>query len=91
MTLTAAQSAEIDQGALVLMQLLKLGVMAQPALAFALPVINMFINYEAAKLKSGLATGELTMGPQGIISKEWAADPRHQLDADGNFVDRNLL
>jgi hypothetical protein len=79
-------AANIDMAVATILDLLKIGATFYPPLGVAAPAISMFINFEAHKLKSGLANGSvLPDGQGGFVSKEWAADPRHALNPDGSF------
>jgi hypothetical protein len=81
-----AHARNIDTAVTIILDLLKVGAGFYPPLAAAAPVLSMFINYEAHKLKSGLADGTiLPDGHGGFVSKAWADDPRHWLNADGTF------
>ena len=67
MTTTPAdyeQYAEnIDKGAAVILDLLKVGAKLYPPLAAAIPILSMFIRLQAHKIKVGLADG--TIVPDG--------------------------
>jgi hypothetical protein len=79
-------AANIDMAVATILDLLKIGATFYPPLSIAAPAISMFINFEAHKLKTGLADGSvLPDGQGGFVSKAWSDDPRHALNPDGSF------
>jgi hypothetical protein len=82
---------EIDHVATVVIDLISVGADFYPPLAVAVPVLSFFVKNEAAKLKTGLASGVLVPdGRGGFVSRAWADDPRHALNPDGSFKDKSL-
>lgn len=54
-------------------------------------VVQRLARLGAYALKSGLADGSLLPdGQGGIISRAWADDPRHALNPDGTFRDKDF-
>ncbi len=60
---TEDHAQNIDVAVAVLLDLLKVGAKFYPPLAAAMPILSMFIKYQAYKIKGGLADG--TIVPDG--------------------------
>jgi hypothetical protein len=82
--------AEIDATVTIIIDLIKVGAAFYPPLAIASPLITSFVQYEAAKIKTGIAAGVIVPdGRGGFVSAAWADDPRHALNPDGSFKDKS--
>lgn len=60
-----AHAKNIDTAVTIILDLLKVGGAFYPPLGAASPVVSMFINYEAHKLKAGLADGTIVPDNRG--------------------------
>lgn len=58
---------EIDHVATVVIDLISVGADFYPPLAVAVPVLSFFVKNEAAKLKTGLASGVLVPDGRGAL------------------------
>ena len=77
---------DIDRVEAIILNLVTIGAEFYPPMAIAIPILQSLVKYESAKIKAGLADGTIIAdGRGGFVSREWAADPRHQLNPDGSF------
>ena len=77
---------DIDLLEAVLIDAVKVGAAAYSPLAIATPLLTSAIKHYGTYLRAGVAAGYIVGdGQGGFVTKAWAEDPRHQLNADGSF------
>ncbi len=81
---------QLDEAEAILIDLVSVGATLYPPLAIAAPIVKDIIKLNFSHVKVGLATGMIIAPPNGgLVSKAWADDPRHALNADGSFKDKS--